>query len=554
MECKVDSLCQLLEKYHFSQGKISQGLVKKLYEVATNHPKNRSIMAMAVYWEAQVEFAQARYNATLIYRIDSLSVFFNKKEFLYEDALLNLASAMSNMILNNQGEAFKNGLQALEKFEILNNPHFIAKTLILLGDICPYIQNFNLADSYYDRAITYLTPDDENYYKVKMNKCRLLFLKGQYREAIDSMERFSSKIIAYQDTFLLAMAYTNLGGVHTHIRNFDQAYIYYLKGLDYIQYIDNGRLAGALYQNLGTYYLLLNQYQESLHWLQKNKDIAVAHSNMNQMSFVLLGFSEVYDKMGICDSSLLYLKEYNKLDKIIRNNPETVEVYQSYVSMLIESSENKAKIAEQELLLKNKQITVTVISAIAVISVIILILIINLQNKHNAHQRALLKEIENKDLTKKLFQEQQIQKLQSEKLEVQVREITSYSLLLANKNHLLNQILDLNKKNSGKEKEISEKISKLVTSNLNIDDDWTDFMINFDKVHPHFFDTLELRYPSLTRNDLKLCAYIRIKMTLKQIARILNISTDSVKKNRYRLKRKMNLQEGNNLDEFIQSI
>lgn len=85
-------------------------------------------------------------------------------------------------------------------------------------------------------------------------------------------------------------------------------------------------------------------------------------------------------------------------------------------------------------------------------------------------------------------------------------------------------------------------------------DYWDQFVGHFIQVAPHFFEELKQRFPDLTPNEIKLCAYIRIGMSSKQIAQMLNLSPESVNKNRYRLRKKLGLEKDTVLDEIIAGL
>ncbi|MFC2101176.1 helix-turn-helix transcriptional regulator, partial [Bacteroidota bacterium] len=84
--------------------------------------------------------------------------------------------------------------------------------------------------------------------------------------------------------------------------------------------------------------------------------------------------------------------------------------------------------------------------------------------------------------------------------------------------------------------------------------EWNLLKVHFEDVHPDFFKKLLLKHPSLTQYDLKLCAYIKINLTTKDIARMLNISNRSVQTARYRIKKKMELPTDYNLFKYIQQF
>ena len=99
-----------------------------------------------------------------------------------------------------------------------------------------------------------------------------------------------------------------------------------------------------------------------------------------------------------------------------------------------------------------------------------------------------------------------------------------------------------------------KQLNAAIKSKLDLSDDWDQIKVHFEKVHPEFFIRIKDDYPDLTVNDLKLCAYSKLKFSNKEIGRLLNINTSSVQVSRYRLKRKMNLPEEINFDDFVHGL
>jgi FixJ family two-component response regulator len=97
-------------------------------------------------------------------------------------------------------------------------------------------------------------------------------------------------------------------------------------------------------------------------------------------------------------------------------------------------------------------------------------------------------------------------------------------------------------------------LTKIIEDNLNIDKEWNQFKVLFEKVHHGFFNRLKQDFPNLTEHDLRFCAYIKIKLRPKEIARILNIGSNSIKTFRNRLKKKLALDLDASLDDFLRNI
>ena len=76
----------------------------------------------------------------------------------------------------------------------------------------------------------------------------------------------------------------------------------------------------------------------------------------------------------------------------------------------------------------------------------------------------------------------------------------------------------------------------------------------FEEVHQGFFKRLVEKYIDLNTNDLRFCAYLRLNLDAKEIARILNLSVNAIEKRRYRLRKKLELSSSDNLFEFLSNF
>jgi DNA-binding NarL/FixJ family response regulator len=96
---------------------------------------------------------------------------------------------------------------------------------------------------------------------------------------------------------------------------------------------------------------------------------------------------------------------------------------------------------------------------------------------------------------------------------------------------------------------IKEVINKL---NQHIQEDsWFRFNLSFDRVHPEFNKHLVEHFSELTPTELKLCAFVRLGMSNKEIASLLNQNPDSVKVSRSRLRKKLGIEQSQNLENFL---
>jgi DNA-binding CsgD family transcriptional regulator len=97
-------------------------------------------------------------------------------------------------------------------------------------------------------------------------------------------------------------------------------------------------------------------------------------------------------------------------------------------------------------------------------------------------------------------------------------------------------------------------VLRTIKRSLKNDDDWEFFEQAFDNADKDFLKRLKQQHEALTNHDLKLCAYLRLNLSSKEIAPLLSISVKSVDIKRYRLRKKMDLEHNQNLTEYILSL
>ena len=144
----------------------------------------------------------------------------------------------------------------------------------------------------------------------------------------------------------------------------------------------------------------------------------------------------------------------------------------------------------------------------------------------------------------------EIKKINTASLEKE-KEMISYSnQLLYHKQHLKEIKADLKFINSGSNKAI-QNIIKQIDFIINNKDEWEELKLHFDAVYDGFYDSLISKYPALTETELRHCMFIKLHMQTKEIARILNIDPRSVQTARYRIKKKLDLSEEQDLRSFL---
>ncbi|WP_374164292.1 triple tyrosine motif-containing protein [Arcticibacter sp. MXS-1] len=160
--------------------------------------------------------------------------------------------------------------------------------------------------------------------------------------------------------------------------------------------------------------------------------------------------------------------------------------------------------------------------------------------------------------------EKEIVRLKNDQLEADVnyknRELASMTMHLIQRGEVLSKVKEaisaLVKKNEGAlENSASVKqLLRLIREVERKQEDWEQFTIHFNQVNSDFFAVLKDRYPELTSNELKLCAYLKMNLSSKEIAQLMNITGKAIEVGRYRLRKKLKLSPDTNLYDFLMKV
>lgn len=186
---------------------------------------------------------------------------------------------------------------------------------------------------------------------------------------------------------------------------------------------------------------------------------------------------------------------------------------------------------------------------------------VEMRRERELKEKEALFEIERQKRERELVQ------VKNEQLELELKhkssELADSTMNLIRKNDILqaldNDLTDLGESVRRQEavQLISRKIHDIhhnIQSNIKEDDNWEKFEENFNLVYDNYMQKLREHFPTLKVNDRKLCAYLRMGLSSKEMASLLNTSVRSIETARYRLRKKMELERDDNLTEFIQSL
>jgi len=189
------------------------------------------------------------------------------------------------------------------------------------------------------------------------------------------------------------------------------------------------------------------------------------------------------------------------------------------------------------------------------------------RNRFETEKEQLKSEHEEKEKQQQQIVEQTEEELNSlrneqlkKEIQFQKKELASATMHIMQKGEMIKSIREqlskaIHKKADAPQiKKDVEKIIRMLQQDSILDDSWEQFTLHFDQVHSDFLKNLRTKYPQLTNYDQKICAYLRMNLSTKEIATLMNISVRGVEGSRYRLRKKLEIPKEVNLVKFIQEI
>jgi Tfp pilus assembly protein PilF len=386
-----------------------------------------------------------------------------------------------------------------------------------------------------------LPAPSRDYPRNLLNNIGLCYLKmEQYDSAVHYLSLAVEAAKVANDTFWIALTTGNLGHAYYKMGRYDEAWP--LIETDYtvsIRMNQPGSAANAA-QSLATMALhkgALHEAEEYMRYADKNKSTYEPESLINYYAN-LYTYTRLKGNFALAvqyaDSLDLYTKrlEAERDKKILEQAKLRVQVdkYNTNIQLL-------EKDRKRQVLLRNLLFVILVLSALLTVTWI-------RRLQFQRRKEAELNLIREKNAADLLLHAQ--------------NELSTYTQALVEKNELIQsfrtEIEALQHSGSMQHDERMSRMVDLTNSSILTDDDWKRFRELFDQVYPGFFIRLKEKMPDLTPGEIRLLALTKLQITPRDMAGMLGISADSIKKTRHRLRRKINLPEDGTLDEVVAMI
>ncbi len=455
-----------------------------------------------------------------------------------------------------------------------------------------HIGNYELSAKHYLEALKYFEKieDERMMAQISGNLANVYTRIDNYKNAINYLNK--AKAILEKEQFFnsrtIAGLYTNVGLAYTGLMQLDSALLYYNKALALINETENPLYFASILNNMGEVYFEQKEYEKALTDYEKSYSLFSEIENYNGMGASKLNIAKIKiqqekytEAIVLSKEALTILEKINSLFFIITAHQQLYEAYKGlndyknanqhlehyllkkdslkgnekteYIANLemqyaAEKEQQKLKILEQQILLTEKENKLKQTRLDIILGSIIALLIIALLSV--VYLRATL----SKNRLKQVVLKQQQEKLELT-LDFKQKEVESFANYLKEKNQLLENLKkEINSTDLPQSGEVVKKLTGIINQYLLIDNDRKNLELKIDQEHQEFVQRLQDKHNQLTSNDIRLCSLILLDLNNKEIATILNIEPSSVKMSKNRLRKKLNLPQGENLKFFLNNM
>lgn len=502
--------------------------------------------------------------------------------------------------LDDLSTGLKYAERALESARLSKNPHLVSMALSHMGFVCFQYGLLDLsAKHYYEfRDLHKQMGDQDGVLKGMINIGSIKLMMQKFEETRDDLLevlRLIDELDAEkteEDTLPrveLPTIYNNLGVAYENLGYPEDAIEYYLRGASIARRIPGQELGLArLLNNLGKLYGELGRPDEALRTMNEALDLrmsagdrhgqASSYRNLGYFHFnrnepgrafdyayrglvlaerlgslqLLINFSnqlfEYYDYQNQADSALKYHKQLKEYSDQLNNEETHREITRLEVTAQFQERELLRQMEQR----RKEQRYILSGGFVLLVAVILGLLFFLTRSRARRLQLAnenFLLESERNQLER--------QNLENE-LEMKNKELTTNVMYQIRKNELINEITQkLLKYSHGLNREQQELIKGIIRDLEKTQDEsvWQEFEVRFHQVHNDFYDKLHNINPDLSLNERRLCAFLRLNMTTKEISSITGQSLRSIEVARTRLRKKLHLTNSEvNLTDYLLSI
>ncbi len=464
----------------------------------------------------------------------------------------------------NYVRATSNLLQAIKKYPADVLPGQLAGTHHNLGVVYFYNRQPVLARRQFELALQlYIRAKDPSGIGRVYGSIGQVYEKKGDLDSAGIFERQALRqYAAAKDEKGLAKIFENIGSIFEDQAKYDSARVYFSQALRLNQQNGDALLQIEAVDNLGDIARKTGRYPEALSYYWSAKRLAVIHQETYQLNSTYRDLAKTYRLMQQPDSAIVYLELSHALSDELYTLENNRQI--ALMQTLYEVEQKNNEIIQLNAAKRIDMILLLAAGLVSVLTGVLAFLYSSRQRMKLRNQQALHEqnnrifeakhELVEAELKNRQLQEEILKK----QLELKSQSLSTHTLHLIQKNQMLdelkNELTLLVKDDKRDQKKQLRQVIQKINLSFSQDEYWEEFRTVFDQVHQDFVARITQTFPNLTAYDLRVIALLKMNITSADMATLLGITPDSLRVARYRLRKKLNLQEGDSLTAFVRDF
>jgi len=433
----------------------------------------------------------------------------------------------------------------------------IVPSLIGIGMVNYFLQNYENALMNLEEGLSSITPDQaaDDLYALYNSLALTHDERNEWEDALYYHELALETARKLQHDKQVSYTLNNIGLIYVNHKEYHKALESFEASLELKRKMGDGWGIATTQINLGNTLMLMGRTKRAQAIIREAEVIADAGRLQYLLQNIYEVYADIYHSMGYSDSAFQALKTSIAYRDSIYANESTREMAEMQIKYETEKKEKELmEVREQE---KNSSFIRKFLILSVIFTILIAAAIVGIIVARQRIKRAL-GEKEKQLMESELEKQEILQKELNIEIEHKTKELTTHALNMMHKNKLLSEISsridEIMKQADGETHKGLVKLKQQVRGSLKTSKEWEGFRMYFEQVNKDFFTLLHEVNPGLTGTDLKHCALIKLYLNIKETASVLNMSPNSVKSSRNRLKKKLNLKPEESLFDFITRI
>jgi len=324
----------------------------------------------------------------------------------------------------------------------------------------------------------------------------------------------------------------SIGATYLKMNDFNQSILYFNRALRIFTKLNNRLRIARCQVQIGDYYLAIHDYDKGM----EVGILALSEAEKQGFKEVQLNAAQLLHRLCLATKDTLKAYRYAILESQLKDSLNSGEKQKMLTKLEIQYQFDKEK--SNRAIAQQRKDFITIIFFILLLSVVIILLLIWARQKTRAKNAVLQKENLEKEL-----------EFKSKEMVLNVMALMKKNEMLADLSEKLIRIEGEATTSEGKDtiKKVARELQKSQENEI-----WKEFSLRFKEVHSEFYDNLLKKFPTLSPNELKLCAFLRLNMSSKDIAELTGQRISSLETARYRLRQKLGISNADvNLITFL---